>query len=413
MMTSPATQRHIRKFLHENSYFGLKEDQFTFLDQSTVPAVINMKGDADFDQETGHLKNKPYGHGEGHLLMHNSGMARKLKDEGFEWIIFMNDTNPLALRYLPSYIGISKDHNWEVAYICTKRKPGEAVGAICQVEQPDGTTIITNVEYNVLSKLSQKKPEPVDSEGYSLLPGNINLIIISLETYADHLEITGGVVSEFINPKVMEDGHTLKSPTRMETLISEYPYLLPNSQRVGAIQCPKFMCFTCAKNEISLGLQRQEKNLSLETCASCQFEFYESNRLLLEKLGVKIGSETEELTFLGIHYKVGARIIIHPSFACTFRDLEKAVGDGITISSKSTLELKGKVFLKDLEIDGSVRVTNPSYLHPMSLEGKSFKKGDYITFSPIDATKPIHYKDQIKSFVTNNLDKITQVSPTS
>lgn len=411
-MTSPSTHSHIRQYLEHKNYFGLEKDQFTFVEQSTVPAVTNMQGEVDFDQETGYLKNKPFGHGESHLLMHNSGIAKKLKEQGFEWIVFMNDTNPLALRFLPSYIGISSQNDWEVAYICTKRKPGEAVGAICEVIQESGTSIITNVEYNVLSKLSVKKPEPVDADGYSLLPGNINLIIVSLKTYADNLEATGGIVSEFINPKVNEDGHTLKSPTRMETLISEYPYLLPDSKRIGAIQCQKLMCFSCAKNEVSLGLQKQASKMSLETCAACQFEYYDSNRLLLEKLGVKIGSEVEEYTYYGIHYKVGAKIILHPSFACTFRDLEKSVGEGVSISSKSMLEIRGKAILRNFELDGSLRITNPSS-NPVSLDGKSFKTKEYITFPPVDPSQPIHYNDHIRGFKASNTENIINVVPDS
>ena len=299
-MTIPETQASLRKFFQANNWFGLKEQQVTFLDQSKVPAVLSAKGDVDFNPETGELKNKPYGHGESHFLMHKSGMAQKLKEEGFKWIVFFNDTNPIAFRFLPSYLGISKEKNWENTYICVKRKPGEAVGAVCEVQRPDGTTIITNVEYNVLAKLSLSNPEPVDSEGYSKLPGNINFIIISLDNYYKKLENYDGIVHEFINPKMENDGFTLKSSTRMETLINEYPYLLENSNRVGAIQVEKLMAFTCAKNEAELGRQRQQKNLSLETCASCQFEFYDHNRVLLEKIGAEVGPEREHLSFEGI-----------------------------------------------------------------------------------------------------------------
>lgn len=409
-MTIPETQAHIRKCFELHGWFGLKEEQVTFLNQSTVPAVIDIRGNVDFDAETGNLRNKPYGHGECHLLMHKSGLAKKLNEDGFKWIVFFNDTNPLAFRFLPSYLGISKEKEWETTYVCVKRKPGEAVGAVCEVEKSDGSKIITNVEYNVLGKLSVNHPEPVDEQGYSKLPGNINFIIISLETYGSNLERHGGFVPEFVNPKLQADGVTLKSATRMETLISEYPYLLDNSSRVGVVQIEKLMAFTCAKNEFELGRQRQAKHLSLETCASCQFEYYDSNRILLEKLGVQVGQEKETLVFEGIQYEIGPRIILHPSFACNFRDLEASVKSPVTISSKSLLEVKGKAYFKDFVLDGSVRITN-SQAHPLSLEGKHLKEQNYVTFAQIPKDVPVEYDDQMRGFVSQNRENITELVP--
>lgn len=409
-MTIPETQAHLRKCFENNNWFGLKEEQVIFLDQSTVPAVVNSKGDADFNPETGEMNQKPYGHGECHLLMHKSGLAKKLKEDGFKWIIFFNDTNPLAFRFLPSYLGITKERNWETTYICVKRKPGEAIGAICEVQRSDGSTIITNVEYNVLGKLSLTHPEPVDQEGYSKLPGNINFIIISLETYATNLARHGGFVPEFINPKLEADGVTLKGPTRLETLISEYPYLLENSNRVGAISIEKLMAFSCAKNEFELARQRQAKNLTIETCGSCQFEYYDHNRILLEKLGAVVGTERLHPTFEGIKYEVGPSIILHPSFACTFRDLESTVQLPVTISSRSFLEIQGKVLLKDFQLDGSVKIINKKH-HVLTLEGKRIKEQNYITFSPVPVEQSIDYDDQIRGFVTQNREKIIEVIP--
>jgi len=48
---------------------------------------------------------------------------------------------------LPSVLGVSKSCNFEMNSITIPRKPGEAVGAICQLEKDDHKMTL-NVEYN-------------------------------------------------------------------------------------------------------------------------------------------------------------------------------------------------------------------------------------------------------------------------
>lgn len=81
---------------------------------------------------------------------------------------------------------MSVERNLEVNSITVPRKPGEAVGAICKLEnREDGKSITLNVEYNQLDALLKDTigKEEVDSEGYSLFPGNINAIVFSLPEY--------------------------------------------------------------------------------------------------------------------------------------------------------------------------------------------------------------------------------------
>lgn len=406
-MVTEESERHLRKALEENMYYGLKESQFHFLKQNMVPAVINMKGEIDFDPVTGKMTTKPHGHGESHLLMHKSGLAKKLKEEGYEWIVFFNDTNPLAFRFLPSFLGVGKEHDLETLYVCVKRKPGEAIGGVCQVNL-EGKDLITNVEYNVLEKLGQKHPEPVDEEGYSKLPGNVNLIIISLKTYYQTLNHTHGIVPEFINPKFQSDGHTLKSATRMETLISEYTFLLKDCKKVGAVQCERLMCFTCAKNEISLGQQRQAKNLSTETCGACQFDYYHHNKTLLEKLGVNFEQGHETCNLEGIKYEIGPRVILHPSFGATLGSLEEKIGQNVKVSSKSFLELEGDIVLENFELDGSCRLSNRSY-HRTTVDGHKCTTGKYVTFHPIEKNEMVSYDDVIRGFITKGKENIETI----
>jgi len=48
-------------------------------------------------------------------------------------MIFIQDTNALSLKTIPSVLGVSKKNNWEMNSISVPRKPGEAMGAICKL----------------------------------------------------------------------------------------------------------------------------------------------------------------------------------------------------------------------------------------------------------------------------------------
>ena len=53
-----------------------------------------------------------------------------------------------------------------------------------------------------------------DASGWSPFPGNINQLVIKLDSYAKELEKTKGVISEFVNPKYKDASKTtFKSST--------------------------------------------------------------------------------------------------------------------------------------------------------------------------------------------------------
>ena len=156
-------------------------------------------------------------------------------------------------RAIPSVLGVSKQHNFELNSITVPRKPKEAVGAICKLKDKSTQKEITiNVEYNQLDPLMKSLGgEPVDKDGYSLFPGNINSLIFSLKEYRVILEESKGLICEFINPKYADDTKTLfKSASRLECMMQEYPKLLKNADRVGFTQIDRRFCFSAVKNDI-------------------------------------------------------------------------------------------------------------------------------------------------------------------
>lgn len=56
--------------------------------------------------------------------MFQNKVAKKWQDLGKEWVIFLFDTNSLAVRTLPATLGVSKTNDWEMNTVCTPRLPG-------------------------------------------------------------------------------------------------------------------------------------------------------------------------------------------------------------------------------------------------------------------------------------------------
>lgn len=50
-------------------------------------------------------------------------------------------------------MGVSKTKNLEVNSICVARRPGEAIGGICRLENKSGEVLTVSVEYNQLDPL--------------------------------------------------------------------------------------------------------------------------------------------------------------------------------------------------------------------------------------------------------------------
>ena len=64
--------------------------------------------------------------------------------------------------------------------------------------------------------------------------GNINQLIIKLDSYAATLDRTQGRIVEFVNPKYADDSRTaFKSSTRLECMMQDFPRELPDDAKVG------------------------------------------------------------------------------------------------------------------------------------------------------------------------------------
>lgn len=100
--------------------------------------------------------------------------------------------------------------------------------------------------------------------------GNINQLILKVDSYAHSLEETQGIIAEFVNPKYTDASKTaFKSSTRLECMMQDYPKALPSSAAVGFTlvnQVPSYFLY-CAGNTCWLSLVHR---LSLRHCYNRQ-----------------------------------------------------------------------------------------------------------------------------------------------
>ena len=132
IMVSDDTNSRTLELLTKNNYFGLRQEQVFIMKQDMVPALIDNSAKLAVNDQ-GEIQVKPHGHGDIHNLLFESGIAAKWRDLGKEWMMFIQDTNALALKAVPSVLGVSKQNGFLMNSVCVPRKPGESMGAICKL----------------------------------------------------------------------------------------------------------------------------------------------------------------------------------------------------------------------------------------------------------------------------------------
>ena len=107
---------------------------------------------------------------------------------GLEYILFFQDTNPLAFRALASFLGVSVENGFAMNSLTVPRKAKEAAGAIVQLNQKASVAELTggmpakltmNVEYCHLGGLlaDQGGDKAINDQNDSAFPGNCNVLL--------------------------------------------------------------------------------------------------------------------------------------------------------------------------------------------------------------------------------------------
>ena len=352
IMTSDDTNAKTVAALEANHWFGLKKEQVHILKQELVPAIADNDGRLALAEKY-KLILKPHGHGDIHMLLYSTGLAAKLAKQGIEHLLFIQDTNGQVFNAMPAAIGVSVEKGFDFNSIAVNRIPGEAVGGLAKLVK--GKTELTlNVEYNQLDPLLRATVSPEgdvpDAQGFSMFPGNINVLVIRMASYVKILERTRGIIAEFVNPKYADATKTnFKSPTRLETMMQDLPKLFGPDEKVGVTIFDRRWCFSANKNNIKDAAAKHAAGGPPESGATAESDFYLAGRMKLAAAGMNVETAKEEL-ILGIPFTPGPRVLLRPSFAMTLAEVREKIKGG-KISGDATLVLDGKdITLENVEI---------------------------------------------------------------
>ena len=354
IMTSEDTHAKTLASLEANCWFGLKKEQVHILKQELVPAIADNDGHLALEEKY-RLILKPHGHGDIHMLLHTSGLAAKLQQQGIEHLLFIQDTNGQVFNAVPAALGVSAEKEFDFNSIAVNRIPGEAVGGLAKLIKGD-TELTLNVEYNQLEPLLRATVSPEgdvpNEQGFSMFPGNINVLIIKLASYVKILERTGGIIAEFVNPKYADGTRTsFKKPTRLETMMQDLPKLFGPDEKAGVTVFDRRWAFSAVKNNIQEAAARHAAGGPPESGSSAESDFYLAGRMKLAAAGMQVSEAAQEL-IRGIPFTPGPRVLLHPRFAMTLAEVRSKISGG-SISGTATLVLDGEnITLENVEVTG-------------------------------------------------------------
>lgn len=132
--------------------------------------------------------------------------------------------------------------------------------------------------------------------------------------------------------------------------MQDFPKLCSESDNVSFTALDRLMCFTCVKNALSDAMVKNPPDCAL----SAESDMYACNAKLLRLAGAKIDEDTDEVTFLGIKRKMGARIVLHPKFGVSLEEMKSKISGNVRVSKKSILVVGGDITLENLEVDGAL-----------------------------------------------------------
>lgn len=343
IMTSEDTHARTLATLEAHNYFGLQREQVHILKQELVPAIADNEGHLALSSKY-QLILKPHGHGDIHMLLHTSGLAAQLHADGIEHLVFIQDTNGQVFNAVPAALGVAVEKQYDFNSVAVPRIPGEAAGGLATLVKGE-TRMTINVEYNQLDPLLRATVNPEgdvpDERGFSVFPGNINVLVIKLSSYVRILERTQGIIAEFVNPKYADASRTtFKKPTRLETMMQDLPRLFGPEEKHGVTVFDRQWSFSANKNNIVDAAAKAASGGPPESAASAESDFYLGGRTKLREAGM-IVEEAPGQMIAGVPIVPGPRVLLRPAFAMTLAEVREKIVGG-KIEGEATLVLDGR-----------------------------------------------------------------------
>ena len=365
-MVSDDTATLTEELLMANNYYGMEPSQVTLMKQEKVPCLTDNEARLALDpKDPFQLLTKPHGHGDVHYLLHSTGTLAKWQQAGLRWVYFFQDTNALAFKVLPATLGVSSKLKLQVNSVCVPRTAGESIGGLMRLTHKDGRMMTTNVEYNQIDALLKETVDPrgdvAGPDGFSPYPGSINQLLFELKPYEAKLRKSGGMMPEFVNPKYTDKTKTkFKSPTRLECMMQDYPKSLDASANVGFTTITGTTTFSPVKTNLVDARVKSKEGMPTYSAASGEADAYTSGCEMLAAAGVQMPTPPS-VTLSGVTVKLGARVVIDPSFGIGVAGWcsKLPTPQEISISSRSTLLLQGDLSglrIESLQLDGTLVV---------------------------------------------------------
>ena len=329
--------------------------------QVEVPSVLDSDGTLALAAD-GHLLLKPHGHGDIHTLLYSYGLPQQWKKANKRHILFMQDTNILAIYGIPSLHGDALSNRLDYASLGIVRKPGEKVGSICRLQDAAGRRLTCNVEYcdfeRLLLSLTGVGDEP-NENGNSRYPGNINVLYANISSYLETLTDTRGDVPEFINPKYADDTRSaFKTPARLECMMQDFPKHMPQKARIGYCCLPRWACFSPVKRDSDSAIAEAKKTGYGESFFSMEEDFYKLFRRILRDEAVTIGDASWDETVTPADGVPSLPIVLlTPSTALSLTEMKSHFLGSFQMTDRSVLVLDGPhITIENSTLDGSLEI---------------------------------------------------------
>ncbi|RMZ57564.1 hypothetical protein APUTEX25_001764, partial [Auxenochlorella protothecoides] len=403
IMTSDDTHARTEALLRSHAFFGADPAQVTLVKQEKVACLAD--NDARLALTPGDawaVQTKPHGHGDVHMLLHSSGLAARWRDAGLRWAVFFQDTNALVFRAIPAALGVSAARAFDFNSLAVPRRAKEAIGAITKLAYPDGTSRTLNVEYNQLDPLLRAAYDPEgdtnDDTGFSPFPGNINQLIVSLDSYCEELQKKGGVIGEFVNPKYADAGRTsFKSSTRLECMMQDFPKDLPSTARVGYTSINQvWAAYSPVKNSPADAAAKAAGGNPSHSATTGELDYYKANCKMLEHVGACIAGPSSA-SFNGLEdLEFWPRVVWPPAWAIGFDQLKARLPKPSAISLGQDTVLivsEPNASLESLTLErGAVEVAGQGPIVAGTVSN------DGWTWEPLDEDKGAPEEEVIRGF---------------
>ena len=167
IMTSRENNKATIEFFEKNRYFGYQKDKnIFFFIQGELP-MIDTEGKILIGED-GLIKQAADGHGGIYESLVKTGMTKKMREMGIEWVFIGGVDNCLAKMVDPVLMGIAIDKKVTVACkSAVKANPHEKVGVFCKRNGKPNV-----IEY---SEITEEMAEATDEMG-ELLYGESHLL---------------------------------------------------------------------------------------------------------------------------------------------------------------------------------------------------------------------------------------------